>query len=46
MHCMDGAEVGVLKQADKIGFHGLLQGHDFQALEMQVHFKVLGYLPD
>lgn len=42
---MDGAEVGVLKQANQVGFASLLKGHDSGALEPQVSLEVLGNLP-
>ena len=43
---MDGAQVGVLKQANKVGLAGLLKGHDSRALEPQVSLEVLGNLSD
>ena len=39
-------KVGVLKQADKIGFAGFLQCHDSRALEPQVGLEVLSDLAD
>ena len=39
-------QVGVLKQADKIGFAGFLQCHDSRALESQVRLEVLSDLAD
>ena len=42
---MDGAQVGVLEEADKVGLTGLLEGHDGGALEPQVGLEVLGNLP-
>jgi hypothetical protein len=38
---VDGAQVGVLEQADEVGLAGLLQGHDGRALEAQVRLEVL-----
>ena len=43
---VDGAEVGVLKEANQVGLAGLLEGHDSRALEPQVGLEVLGNLPD
>lgn len=43
---VDGAQVGVLEQADQIGLAGLLQGHDGRALEAQIGLEVLGDLAD
>ena len=43
---MDGAQVGVLKQTNKVGLAGLLQGHDGRGLEPEVSLEVLGDLPD
>jgi len=43
---VDGAQVGVLKQANQVGLAGLLQSHDSRALEPQVGLEVLGNLPD
>ena len=42
---VDGAEVGVLKQADQVGLASLLQSHDSRALEPQVGLEVLSNLP-
>ena len=39
---MDGAQVGVLKEADQVGLAGLLQSHDSGALEAQVGLEILG----
>lgn len=41
---VDGAQVGVLEQADEVGLAGLLQGHDGRALEAQVGLEVLSDL--
>ena len=43
---VDGAEVGVLEQTDKVGFASLLESHDRGALESQVSLEVLGDLTD
>ena len=43
---MDGAQVGVLEQADEVGHRRLLQGHNGGALEPQAGLEVLGNLPD
>ena len=43
---VDGAQVGVLEQANQVGLAGLLQSHDGGALEPQVSLEVLGNLPD
>ena len=39
---MDGAQVGVLKQSNEVGFAGLLKGSHGRALEPQVGLEVLG----
>ena len=41
---MDGAEVGVLEEANKVGLSGLLQSKDGGALEAEVRLEVLGDL--
>ncbi|KAA8578695.1 hypothetical protein FQN60_010562 [Etheostoma spectabile] len=41
---VDGAQVGVLEQADQVGLAGLLQSHDGGALEAQVGLEVLSDL--
>ena len=41
---VDGAQVGVLKQADQVSLAGLLQRHDSAALEAQVGLEVLSNL--
>ena len=41
---VDGAEVGVLEEADEIGFRGLLESHDGRGLEAEVRLEVLGDL--
>ena len=38
---VDGAQVGVLEEADKVGLGGLLQGKYCVALETQVCLEVL-----
>ena len=43
---MDGAQVGVLEEADQVGLGGLLQGQDGGALEAEVRLEVLGDLAD
>ena len=41
---VDGAQVGVLKQADQVALAGFLQGHDGGALESEIGLEVLGNL--
>ena len=41
---VDGAQVGVLKQSNKVSLAGLLKSHDGGALEPQVSLEVLGNL--
>ena len=41
---MDGAQVGVLKQTNKVSLTGLLESHDSRGLESQVSLEVLGNL--
>ena len=41
---MDGAEVGVFKEADEVGFRRLLKSGDSRTLEAQVCLEVLGNL--
>ena len=43
---VDGAQVGVLEQADEVRLGGLLEGQDGGALEAQVGLEVLGDLAD
>ena len=43
---VDGAQVGVLEQADQVSLAGLLQGHDGRALETQIGLEVLSNLAD
>ena len=39
---MDGAQVGIFKETDQVGFTGFLKGHDGRALESEISFEVLG----
>ena len=41
---VDGAQVGVLKETDQVGFAGLLQCHHSRALEAEICLEVLGNL--
>ena len=43
---MDGAEVGVLEDADQVGLGGFLEGHDGRGLESEIGLEVLGDLTD
>ena len=43
---MDGAQVGVLEEADQIGLTGLLKSSNSRALEAQVGLEVLGDFAD
>jgi len=43
---VDGAQVGVLKEANQVGLAGLLQGHHGRRLKAQVSLEVLGDLAD
>ena len=43
---VNGAEVGVLEQTDKIRLGSLLQGSDSSALEAKVRLEILCDLPD
>ena len=43
---VNGAEVGVLEETDKIRLGSLLQGSDSSALEAKVRLEILGDLPD
>jgi histone H3 len=43
---VDGAEVGVLKERDEVGFDGLLESADGRRLEAEVALEVLGDLAD
>ena len=41
---VDGAQVGVLKQTNKIGLAGFLKGHYGRALETEISLEVLSDL--
>ena len=43
---VDGAQVGVLEETDKVGLAGLLQGHDSRGLESEISLEVLGDFSD
>ena len=43
---MDSTQIGVFKEADQVGFAGLLQGPDGGGLEAQVSLEVLGDFTD
>ncbi len=43
---VDGAQVGVLEQADEVRLGGLLEGEDGGGLEAEVSLEVLGDLAD
>merc|ERR1712045_884733 len=43
---VDGAQVGVLEQTNKVGLASLLQSSDGSRLEPEVSLEVLGDLPD
>ena len=43
---VDGAEVGVLEEANEVGLGRLLEGDDGRRLEAQVSLEVLGDLAD
>jgi len=43
---VDGAQVSVLEETDKVGFAGFLEGHDGGALESQLCLEVLGDFSD
>ena len=43
---MDGTQVGVLKQTNKVSLTSLLKGHDGRRLETQVSLEVLSDLTD
>ena len=42
---VDGAQVGVLEESNKVGLGGLLEGQDGGGLEPEVGLEVLGDLP-
>jgi histone H3 len=41
---MNGTQVGVLKQSNKVSFQSLLEGKNSRALEMTVCFEILSNL--
>jgi histone H3 len=41
---MDGAQVGILKETDKVGFSSLLEGTDGGGLEAEISLEILGNL--
>ena len=43
---VDGAQVGVLEQTNKVGFRSFLQSKDSRSLESQVGLEVLGDFTD
>ena len=43
---MDGAQVGVLKQTDKVGLGSFLKSHDGRRLEAEISLEVLSDLTD
>jgi len=43
---VDGAQVGVLKQADQVGLASLLKSSNSSRLEPEIGLEVLGDLPD
>ena len=43
---MDGAQVGVLEEADEVSFRRLLESEDGRRLEAKVRLEVLGDLAD
>ena len=43
---VDGAEVGVLEEADEVSLRGLLEGHDGGGLEAEVGLEGLGEFAD
>lgn len=43
---MDSAQVGVLKESNKVSFAGFLESHDGGALESQISLEVLSNLTD
>jgi hypothetical protein len=43
---MNGAQVGVLKESNEVGFSGLLEGQHGRALEAKVTLEVLSNLTD
>jgi histone H3 len=43
---VDGTQVGVLEQGDKVGLNGLLESTDGGGLEAEIGLEVLGDLTD
>ena len=43
---MDGAQVGVLEQADQVSLRRFLQSQNCVALEAKISLEILGNLPD
>eukprot|EP00956_Cyclotella_meneghiniana_P023445 scaffold45672_cov33-Cyclotella_meneghiniana.AAC.1 len=43
---MDGTKIGVLKETNKVGLGGLLEGKHGRSLESQVTLEILSDLPD
>lgn len=43
---VNGAQVGILKEGDEVGFDGLLEGTDGGRLEAEVRLEVLGDFAD
>ena len=43
---VDGAQVGILKQTNQVGFAGLLEGTDSSRLESEVSLEILGDFSD
>ena len=41
---VDGAQIGVLKETNKVSLRSFLEGHDGRALEAEVSLEVLGNL--
>ena len=41
---VDGAEVGILEQADEVGLAGFLKSHDGRRLEAKIGLEILGNL--
>ena len=43
---VDGAQVGILEDADQVGLGGFLEGHDGRGLESEIGLEVLGDFTD
>ena len=43
---MDGAQVGIFKQGNEVGFNGLLESTDGRGLEAEVRLEVLSDFTD